>query len=151
VWTYNYYDGWVPNYMFWIGVSHNAIGRFYETKSGGRRTVEHPGGQSREWYRPNPEPGRRPLELALEREHAAVGAAHHAQHVAKNKETFLENYYAKMKSQVNLGKTTAPYAYVIPADQRKKVRHRRSHQHRRARGRGRQRRVVSLQGRLPWT
>ena len=35
VWTYNYYDGWVPNYMFWIGVSHNAIGRFYETQSGG--------------------------------------------------------------------------------------------------------------------
>ena len=40
--------------------------------------------------------------------------------VAKNKEYFLENYYAKMKNQVNLGKTTAPYAYVIPADQRKK-------------------------------
>ena len=38
VWTYNYYDGWVPNYMFWIGVSHNAIGRFYETQSGGANT-----------------------------------------------------------------------------------------------------------------
>src|SRR6185295_16104617 len=22
VWTYNYYDGWVPNYLFWIGVTH---------------------------------------------------------------------------------------------------------------------------------
>ena len=33
VWTYNYYDGWVPNYMFWIGVTHNSIGRFYETQS----------------------------------------------------------------------------------------------------------------------
>ena len=33
VWTYNYYDGWVPNYMFWIGVMHNSIGRFYETQS----------------------------------------------------------------------------------------------------------------------
>src|SRR4030095_13695074 len=33
--TYNYYDGWVPNYMFWIGVTHNAIGRFYETQSYG--------------------------------------------------------------------------------------------------------------------
>ncbi len=40
--------------------------------------------------------------------------------VAKNNETYLENYYAKMKNQINLGKTTAPYAYVIPADQRKK-------------------------------
>ena len=35
VWTYNYYDGWVPNYMFWIGVTHNSIGRFYETQSYG--------------------------------------------------------------------------------------------------------------------
>ena len=40
VWTYNYYDGWVPNYMFWIGVTHNSIGRFYETQSyGGGRGV----------------------------------------------------------------------------------------------------------------
>ena len=37
VWTYNYYDGWVPNYMFWIGVTHNSIGRFYETQSYQRR------------------------------------------------------------------------------------------------------------------
>ena len=40
--------------------------------------------------------------------------------VAKNKENFLENYYAKMKNKIDLGKTTAPYAYVIPAEQRKK-------------------------------
>jgi hypothetical protein len=33
VWTYNYYDGWVPNYLFWIAVTHNSIGRFYETQS----------------------------------------------------------------------------------------------------------------------
>ena len=30
VWTYGFYDGWVPNYMFFIAHSHNAIGRFYE-------------------------------------------------------------------------------------------------------------------------
>ena len=28
VWTYGFYDGWVPNYMFFIAHSHNAIGRF---------------------------------------------------------------------------------------------------------------------------
>src|SRR5262245_77562 len=26
VWTYGFYDGWVPNYMFFIAHSHNAIG-----------------------------------------------------------------------------------------------------------------------------
>ena len=30
VWTYGFYDGWVPNYMFFIAHTHNAIGRFYE-------------------------------------------------------------------------------------------------------------------------
>jgi hypothetical protein len=30
VWTYGFYDGWVPNYMFFIAHAHNAVGRFYE-------------------------------------------------------------------------------------------------------------------------
>ena len=30
VWTYGFYDGWVPNYMFFIAHAHNSIGRFYE-------------------------------------------------------------------------------------------------------------------------
>src|SRR5204863_6216207 len=119
VWTYNYYDGWVPNYMFWIGVSHNAIGRFYETQSGGAN-VSTPGGQSREWYRPNPNPGdvRWNSRSNVNMQQSALLIT--LNDVAKNRERYLENYYAKMKSQINLGKTTAPFAYVIPADQRKK-------------------------------
>jgi hypothetical protein len=35
VWTYGFYDGWVPNYMFFIAHSHNAVGRFYEVQSYG--------------------------------------------------------------------------------------------------------------------
>src|SRR5207248_1591984 len=31
VWTWGFYDGWAPNYMFWTGMGHNTIGRFYET------------------------------------------------------------------------------------------------------------------------
>src|SRR5438128_7351714 len=42
-------------------------------------------------------------------------------HVAKNKETFLENYYLKNKHTVERGKSKAPYAYVIPAAQRRRV------------------------------
>jgi hypothetical protein len=33
VWTYGFYDGWVPNYMFFIAHTHNSIGRFYEVQS----------------------------------------------------------------------------------------------------------------------
>ena len=40
VWTYGFYDGWVPNYMFFIAHSHNAIGRFYEVQSYGPDNYE---------------------------------------------------------------------------------------------------------------
>src|SRR3954470_12082147 len=57
VWTYGFYDGWVPNYMFFIAHSHNSIGRFYEVQSYGPDpyTVT-PGATttSKEWFRPNP-------------------------------------------------------------------------------------------------
>src|ERR1051326_3304321 len=33
VWTYGFYDGWVPNYMFYVVHAHNAVGRFYEVQS----------------------------------------------------------------------------------------------------------------------
>jgi hypothetical protein len=45
VWTYDYYDGWIPNYMFWIGVTHNSIGRFYETQSYGQAGGGRGGGR----------------------------------------------------------------------------------------------------------
>jgi hypothetical protein len=57
VWTYGFYDGWVPNYMFFIAHSHNAIGRFYEVQSYGPDNYEvRPGATtlSKEWFRPNP-------------------------------------------------------------------------------------------------
>jgi hypothetical protein len=159
VYTFNFYDGWVPNYMFWIGVTHNSIGRFYETQSyggGGGRGAVVPGapaaaaapgaapaagqsmaaqppaappagprvgaGQSREWYRPYPVPpegivwsGRSNINM----QQSAILIAMNA--VAKNREMFLENYYAKNKMMIEQGKTRAPHAYIIPAAQRRRV------------------------------
>ena len=57
VWTYGFYDGWVPNYMFFIAHSHNAIGRFYEVQSYGPDNYEvRPGANvtGKEWFRPSP-------------------------------------------------------------------------------------------------
>ena len=34
VWTHGFYDGWAPNYMFYVANGHNSIGRFYETFGG---------------------------------------------------------------------------------------------------------------------
>ena len=40
VWTWGFYDGWVPNYLFFIANSHNSIGRFYETQTYGPMNQE---------------------------------------------------------------------------------------------------------------
>ncbi len=175
VWTYNYYDGWVPNYMFWIGVTHNSIGRFYETQSyggggggggagPGRGAPGAPaaggaagaaggagaagagaagagaagagaegaqgtgrgrggviGGNSREWYRPNPSPGdvQWSGRANINMQQSALLIALNA--VAKNKEMFLENYYVKNRMMVEQGRNRAPHAYVIPTKQRRQV------------------------------
>jgi hypothetical protein len=122
VWTYNYYDGWVPNYMFWIGVTHNSIGRFYETQSfRGQNYAMGALNQSREWYRPNPTPNDitwGPRANVNMQESAILISMNN---VARNRETFLENYYLKNKHTIERGQTKAPYAYVIPAAQRRRV------------------------------
>ena len=42
-------------------------------------------------------------------------------YVARNKQTFLENYWLKNKRAVERGRNEAPYAWVIPAAQRRRV------------------------------
>src|SRR5262245_14222219 len=128
VWTYGFYDGWVPNYMFFIAHSHNAIGRFYEVQSycsgacewypvvPGRTTT------SKEWFRPNP-----PLDSIMWSPRANTniqqsGVLLSLQHLAKNKETYLENYWLKNKRAVDKGKAKpgTVAAWVIPAGQHAK-------------------------------
>lgn len=124
VWTYGFYDGWVPNYMFFIAHSHNAIGRFYEVQSYGPDNYEARAGAtttSREWFRPNP-----PLPAIkwgprnnTNIQQSAVLIA--LNHVAKNRELYLENYWLKNKRSVDKGKTGPTFAWVIPAGQLRKA------------------------------
>ena len=57
VWTHGFYDGWAPNYMFYVANGHNSIGRFYETfGNNGADTMDRTVNQqaARDWFRPNP-------------------------------------------------------------------------------------------------
>jgi hypothetical protein len=124
VWTWGFYDGWVPNYLFFIANSHNSIGRFYETQTYGPMNQEITLGQtqtSREWFRPNP-----PLSSIKWGPRNNVNMQQSAlllamSYVARHRDTFLENYWLKNKRAVQRGKTQAPYAWVIPAGQRRRV------------------------------
>ncbi|MCC6318451.1 MAG: hypothetical protein IT361_12260 [Gemmatimonadaceae bacterium] len=124
VWTYGFYDGWVPNYMFFAAHAHNATGRFYEVQSYGpdTSTVRLGATQtSREWFRPNP-----PLASIAWGPRNNTNIQESAllitlNHVAKNKATYLDNFWVKAKRQVDKGKTGPTFAWVIPAAQYRKA------------------------------
>jgi hypothetical protein len=123
VWTYGYYDGWVPNYMFFIAHSHNAIGRFYEVQGYGPDNSEvrpNATALSREWFRPNP-----PLSFIKWGPRNNTNIQESAllfslSHVAKNRQSYLENYWLKNKRAVDKGKNGPVFAWLIPADQPRK-------------------------------
>lgn len=118
VWTHGFYDGWAPNYMFYVANGHNSIGRFYETQGiGGADTREiTTGGQStRQWYRPNPPLTRVNWSIRnnINLQQSAILLA--MNYTSLNKEKFLNNFYLKGKRSVAKGRTEGPAAYVLPA------------------------------------
>jgi hypothetical protein len=125
VWTYGFYDGWVPNYLFWIALTHNSFGRFYEVQSYGpdlnANLTLGASTTSREWFRPNPPlPSIKwgPRNNTNIQESALLFAMNQ---VAKNKELYLENYYMKNKRAIEKGTNGPTYAWLIPAAQRRKA------------------------------
>src|ERR1044071_192834 len=119
VWTHGFYDGWAPNYMFYVANGHNSIGRFYETFGGGGAdtSVRNVGPQSqRDWFRPNP-----PLPWVkwsirnnINMQQSAILFA--MNYVANNRERFLNNFYLKSKRSILKATNEGPAAYVIPGD-----------------------------------
>jgi Zinc carboxypeptidase len=120
VWTHNYYDGWAPNYMFYVANGHNSIGRFYETFGGsgadtGVRTV--PGNAtSRAWYRPNPPLPRVNWSIRNNINLQQSGLLFSLNGVANNRKQYLENFYLKSKRSIAKATAEGPAAWVIPAD-----------------------------------
>ena len=120
VWTHGFYDGWAPNYMFYVANGHNSIGRFYETFGGtgadtGERTVSR-AETGREWYRPNP-----PLtkvkwsirdNINLQESAILFGM----NYAANNKDQLLQNFYLKSERAVEKAIAEGPAAYVIPGN-----------------------------------
>lgn len=119
VWTHGFYDGWAPNYMFYVANGHNSIGRFYETfGNGGADTQDRTvGAQSgRDWFRPNPPLARVKWSIRnnINMQQSALLIA--MKYVADHKDEFLNNFYLKSKRSVAKATTEGPAAYVLPAD-----------------------------------
>jgi hypothetical protein len=125
VWTYGFYDGWTPNYMFTIAHAHNGIGRFYEVQSYGPDNRQNlrvgSSTTSREWFRPNP-----PLPTINWGPRNNTNIQESAllfslKYTADRASWFLDNYWLKSQRQVQLGKDGPVNAWVFPADQRRKA------------------------------
>ena len=121
VWTHGFYDGWAPNYMFYIANGHNAIGRFYETFGNG-------GADTRE--RKLPDVGdlahlvsSQPAAAARSSGRCAIMSTCNRaplllalKYVADNREEFLSNFALKSKRSIAKAKTEGPAAWIIPND-----------------------------------
>jgi hypothetical protein len=119
VWTHGFYDGWAPNYMFYVANGHNSIGRFYETfGNGGADTQDRVVGQQsgRDWFRPNPPLPRVKWSIRnnVNMQESAILLA--MNYVSDNKDRFLNNFYLKGKRSVAKARTEGPAAWVLPAD-----------------------------------
>ncbi|HEY8165748.1 MAG TPA: M14 family zinc carboxypeptidase [Gemmatimonadaceae bacterium] len=123
VWTHGFYDGWAPNYtLLAVANLHNSIGRFYETytsSGAGCHTVQLAASAiERRWDRPNPPVNGVRWCIRSNINFQQSGALIALRYVADHRQTFLENYVAKAERMIQRGKTTAPYAFVIPRSQR---------------------------------
>jgi hypothetical protein len=125
VFTYGFYDGYAPNYLFWMGITHNSFGRFYEVQSYGpdvnANLTLNATQTSREWYRPNPPlPSIKwgPRNNTNIQESALLLALNK---IANERALYLENYWMKNKRSIDKGKTGPTYAWHIPAAQRRKA------------------------------
>src|SRR6266446_5363893 len=124
VWTHGFYDGWAPNYMFYVANGHNAIGRFYETFGNSvpdtmDRTVRAEA--QRDWFRPNPPQPRVKWSLRnnINMQESAILLA--MNFVSNNKDRFLKNFYLKSKRSVAKANNEGPVAWVVPSDQARVV------------------------------
>jgi hypothetical protein len=120
VWTHGFYDGWAPNYMFWVAFGHNSIGRFYETfgnhvPSTENRVVRR--FSDRAWFRPNPPLPAVRWSLRNNVNYQESGALLALADVAANRTRFLEQYWTLGKRSVAKAITEGPAAYVFDSPQ----------------------------------
>ena len=123
VWTHGFYDGWAPNYMFYVANGHNSIGRFYETQGNGfpdTRDVElNPGQTSRTWFRPNPPLPKVKWSLRNNTNLEESGVLLSLDYTAKHGQELLSDFYLKSKRSVAKATTEGPAAWAILNDGRR--------------------------------
>ena len=122
VWLHGFWDGWAPNYMFWVGAGRNTVARFYETfgnrwPTTQRRVVRS--ASERAWFRQNPPlpEVRWSLRNNVNFQQSALLFALHD--MAEHRERFLERFWTMGRRAVAKAANEGPAAWVIDAGQKR--------------------------------
>jgi hypothetical protein len=136
VWTHGFVDAWSPGYVGFMSSNHNGLFRMYETFGNGGATTElrhikpvegageGEGGRgredqtAREWFRPDPPYPVVEWSMRDNTNYMETALLTGLQQTSMYPQIILENFYKKSLNSINAGKTDAPYAYVIPGDQK---------------------------------
>jgi hypothetical protein len=122
VWTYGFYDGWAPNYMFWTGMGHNTIGRFYETFGNRFPSTENRvvrGQSDRAWFRPNPPLPTVRWSLRNNVNYQQSGLLLALGDMADRRQHFLEQFYLLGKRSIAKASNEGPAAWVFDGAQKR--------------------------------
>ena len=122
VWVHGFWDGWAPNYLFWLGAGRNTIARFYETYGNRWPTTEKRvvrGQSDRAWYRQNPPLPEVRWSLRNNINYQQSGVLFALRDMAENRERFLERYWTMGKRAVAKPANEGPAAWVIDAGQKR--------------------------------
>ena len=128
VWTWGFWDGWWPGYLFSVANNHNSIGRFYETfgnaspgtfdrnlkdeKSLGKPVTDV------QWYRPWPPDKKLTWSLRNNTNYMEAGVLQALDYASLHCEELLRNHWVKAERAIENGKTKAPRAWLFPEGQR---------------------------------
>jgi Zinc carboxypeptidase len=122
VWLHGFWDGWAPNYLFWLGAGRNTVARFYETFGNRWPTTEKRvvrAQSERAWFRQNPAlpEVRWSLRNNINYQQSALLFALHD--MAGNRERFLERFWTMGKRAVAKAANEGPAAWVIDGAQKR--------------------------------
>ncbi|HET7711074.1 MAG TPA: M14 family zinc carboxypeptidase, partial [Thermoanaerobaculia bacterium] len=122
VWTHGFYDGWAPNYMFWVGMGRNTIGRFYETFGNRWPTTENRvvrGASDRTWFRTNPALPQVRWSLRNNINYQQSALLFALNDVAQRRGHFLEQFWLLGKRAVAKPSQEGPAAWVFDGAQKR--------------------------------
>jgi hypothetical protein len=123
VWTHGFYDGWAPNYMFWVAMGRNSIGRFYETFGNALPDTEDRvvrRASERAWFRPNPPLPKVRWSLRDNTNYEESGILLALSDMAEHRTHFLEQFYDLGTRSVAKARTEGPAAYVFDGAQKRR-------------------------------